>query len=105
MHGATESEEFDELSVQGKFPAGTTGNSLSRIRKTINEYAMKLTDTADHKEWYPYFKTGTVKALERRFIQHETNVLSSMHIDTMKTFKVLVVRIQALLGRHRACVK
>ena len=89
---------MSELSFDGKFPVGQLGVGLTRMRSAINEYTDKLSEV----HWYEQFKTGTVKALERRLNQHVHTVGSCMHIDVMEAYKSMRERVSALLGFYKS---
>lgn len=86
------------LSIGAKYPTGTLGQSLTRIRKTNNEYTKKLGEMS----WHRAFQAGTMKALGHRLLHNKVTVEQSMHIDLMDGFKGLEARARCLLKLHKA---
>lgn len=99
--GGSELVEVSQMSVDAAFPSGQLGTSLKRIRATINEYVSKMCSP----RWYETFRTGTIKALERRLANHSAKVACEMHLDTITAFRQLSARIAALLALHKALLQ
>ena len=64
------------MSLQEPFPKGDLGTCLNRIRKTVNTCTERLSDFSFPSS----VKTATIRALERRLLNHEDNVRKSMHV-------------------------
>ena len=73
----TARQDEDCLSVSGKFPKGTLGLSITRIRGTVNQYVTKMATPG----WFHTYKRATVKSLERRLRNYAGEVEKSAHID------------------------
>lgn len=101
--GFEDEEDDDEpvqlspMSLNRRFPTGKLGQSLQRIRNTVNVYACRTS-----VGWYYVFKVGTVKALERRFLGHEVAVAQSLHLDMIGAFRDLKTRIQSVIALWRS---
>lgn len=86
------------MSIDHKFPSGNTGQSLTRMRTTINKYSKRLSQT----HWYVTFKLPTLKALKSRLVAHDTKINQSCHVEMIAAYKSLVRRISSILGLFRS---
>lgn len=85
------------LSVEGKFPTGRLGQSLTRMRGTVNEYI----GTLQNYEWMKSVKPATAKATERR-ITALPDVETSMHLPMIAAYKALLFRVRAYYRLYKA---
>lgn len=89
--------ELCESSVEAKLLAGRLFSSVTRIRQTINSYTSRLR----HAGWFQSFRGPTVRALERRLVTHEKEILGNFHCDLEIGYHQMRRRVQGLLGLHK----
>ena len=92
-----ESLPVNKFSLAEKLPAGQACAPLTRIRATINSYI----DRVGSPGWLASFKLPTVKALQRRLLQHESSIIGNFHTDLEISYRQLVGRIGALIDLQK----
>ena len=95
-----ESLPVNKFSLAEKLPAGQACAPLTRIRATVNSYVDRVVSPA----WLASFKLPTVKALQRRLLQHESSIIGNFHTDLEISYRQLVGRIGALIDLHKSLV-
>jgi hypothetical protein len=95
-----ESMPVNKYSLAEKLPAGQACAPLTRIRATVNSYV----DRVGEPGWLASFKLPTVKALQRRLLQHESAIIGSFHTDLEIAYGQLVGRIGALIALQKCLV-
>ena len=88
---------INEWSLDGKLPSGVLGNSIGRMRSTINNYVERMVQNG----WVASFRTPTIKALQRRLENSTTAVSQSLHVELIDGHHQLTTRLVALLLLHK----
>ena len=84
-------------SVDAPFPVSSLGTSISRMRKTTNEYV----DKCCRMGWFSSWRAPTMKAARRRQMQQSKSVAHSLHVDIMEGYRQIRVRLHALICFHK----
>eukprot|EP00959_Pyramimonas_sp_CCMP1952_P347260 7273343-Pyramimonas_sp.AAC.2 len=85
-----------ELSLRANWPARY--GPLVRIRGTINTYVEELANP----EWFQDFVLGTLHALHRRLLKHESNIVGKFTLDYQIAYAQLDSRCSSVIGLHTA---
>lgn len=92
------SREPTVLSFRNKFPSSPLGTSLTRMRRSVNDYLVRTSEPF----WYETLVEGTLKALERRLGNHSMSVQETMNSEVITAYYDLRNRITAIITMWKA---
>ena len=88
---------INEWSLGGKLPPGTLGQSVGKMRSTINKYVERMVQNG----WVASFRTPTIKALQRRLDNLCLSVSQSLHVELIDGHTQLKTRLVVLILLHK----
>lgn len=88
-------------SLDKKLPAGQNFGAISRIRGTVNDYAMKVTQC----RWFLNVNLGTLQGVLKRLRGNRKYAIGGSNIGLDIGYKQLVTRLKSLMGAHKVLKK